>query len=146
MSPRWTWNGGSDDKESACSVEDPALIPGSWRSSGKVNGYLLQYSSLENSMDRVSWWATVHGSHRFRYECVTNTFTLSQSSKNRNVATWGFYVKKARVTHSSTLAWRILGTGEPGGLSSMGSHRVGQDWSDLAAAAAEAFMQWEVFQ
>ena len=39
------------------------------------------------------------------------------------------------VTHSSVLAWRIPGTGEPGGLPSMGSHRVGHDWSDLAAAA-----------
>ena len=38
--------------------------------------------------------------------------------------------------HSSILAWRIPGTGEPGGLLSMGSHRVGHDWSDLAAAAA----------
>ena len=41
------------------------------------------------------------------------------------------------ATHSSVLAWRILGIGEPGGLLSMGSHRVGNDWSDLAAAAAE---------
>ena len=41
------------------------------------------------------------------------------------------------ATHSSVLAWRIPGTGEPGGLPSMGSHRVGHDWSDLAAAAAE---------
>ena len=39
-------------------------------------------------------------------------------------------------THSTVLAWRIPGTGEPGGLLSMGSHRVGHDWSDLAAAAA----------
>ena len=39
---------------------------------------------------------------------------------------------------SSVLAWRIPGTGEPGGLPSMGSHRVGHDWSDLAAAAASA--------
>ena len=42
------------------------------------------------------------------------------------------------ATHSSVLAWRILGTAEPGGLPSMGSHRVGHDWSDLAAAAAAA--------
>ena len=41
--------------------------------------------------------------------------------------------------HSSVLAWRIPGMGEPGGLPSMGSHRVGHDWSDLAAAAAAAF-------
>ena len=40
------------------------------------------------------------------------------------------------ATHSSVLAWRIPGTAEPGGLPSMGSHRVGHDWSDLAAAAA----------
>ena len=40
------------------------------------------------------------------------------------------------TTHSSVLAWRIPGTGEPGGLPSMGSHRVGHDWSDLATAAA----------
>ena len=40
------------------------------------------------------------------------------------------------ATHSSVLAWRIPRTGEPGGLPSMGSHRVGDDWSDLAAAAA----------
>ena len=45
-------------------------------------------------------------------------------------------LEKDMATHSSVLAWRIPGTGEPGGLPSMGSHRVGHDWSDLAAAAA----------
>ena len=44
------------------------------------------------------------------------------------------------ATHSSVLAWRIPGTGEPGGLPSLGSHRVGHDWSDLAAAAAAAYI------
>ena len=44
-------------------------------------------------------------------------------------------LEKEMATHSSVLAWRILGTGAPGGLPSMGSHRVGHDWSDLAAAA-----------
>ena len=47
---------------------------------------------------------------------------------------WGW---TPAATHSSVLAWRIPGTGEPSGLPSMGSHRVGHDWSDLAAAAAE---------
>ena len=48
------------------------------------------------------------------------------------------------ATHSSVLAWRIPGMGEPGGLLSMGSHRVGHDWSDLAAAAATTyFKMWE---
>ena len=46
------------------------------------------------------------------------------------------------ATHSSVLAWRIPGTGEPGGLPSMGSHRVGHDLSDLAAAAAEYNPRW----
>ena len=48
------------------------------------------------------------------------------------------YMEKEMATHSSVLAWRIPGIGEPGGLPSMGSHRVGHDWSDLAAAAAAA--------
>ena len=45
-------------------------------------------------------------------------------------------IMKEMATHSSDLAWRVPGTGEPGGLPSMGSHRVGHDWNDLAAAAA----------
>ena len=45
-------------------------------------------------------------------------------------------LEKEMATHSSALAWRIPGTGEPGGLPSMGSHRVGHNWCDLAAAAA----------
>ena len=45
-------------------------------------------------------------------------------------------LEKEMATHSSVLAWRIPGTGEPGGLPSLGSPRVGHDWSDLAAAAA----------
>ena len=53
--------GGSDSKESACSVGDPGLIPGSGRSPQEGHGYLFQYSCLENSMDRGTWWATVHG-------------------------------------------------------------------------------------
>ena len=50
-------------------------------------------------------------------------------------------LEKEMATHSSVLAWRIPGTGEPGGLPSMGSHRVGHDWSDLAAAAAAYNLQ-----
>ena len=52
--------GGSDDKESACSVGHPSSIPGLGRSPGEQNGYPLQYTCLENSMDRGAWWATVH--------------------------------------------------------------------------------------
>ena len=52
--------GGSDAKESACNAGDPASIPGSGRSSGEENGYPLQYSCLENFIDRGAWQATVH--------------------------------------------------------------------------------------
>ena len=52
-------------------------------------------------------------------------------------------LEKEMATHSSVLAWRIPGTGEPGGLPSMGSHRVGHDWSDLAAAAAAVTYKWQ---
>ena len=53
--------GGSDGKESACKVGDPGSIPGSGRSPGEGNGSPLQYSCLEDPMDRGTWWATVHG-------------------------------------------------------------------------------------
>ena len=53
--------GGSDGEESACNAGDQGSIPGSGRSPGEGNGNALQYSCLENSMDRGAWRATVHG-------------------------------------------------------------------------------------
>ena len=53
--------GGSEVKASASNAGDPASIPGSGRSPGEGNGNPLQYSCLENPMDRGAWWATVHG-------------------------------------------------------------------------------------
>ena len=60
---------------------------------------------------------------------------------------WKDLLEKGLATHSSILAWRIPGTGEPGGLPAMGSHRVGHDWSDLAAATKTAQMvrQWSAY-
>ena len=55
------FRGGSDGKEYACNEGDPGLIPGSGRSPGEGNGSPLQYSCLENSMDRGAWRAIVHG-------------------------------------------------------------------------------------
>ena len=57
----WGSPGGSDSKESACNTGDLGLIPGSGRSPGERSGNPLQYSGLENPMDREAWWATVHG-------------------------------------------------------------------------------------
>ena len=56
-----TFPDGSDGKESACNVGNPGLIPGSGKFPGEGNGNPLQYSCLEDSMDREAWWATVHG-------------------------------------------------------------------------------------
>ena len=106
---------------------------------GEGNGTPLQYSCLENPMDGGAWQAAVHGVAKSRTRLSDFTFTFH------------FYaLEKEMATHSSVLAWRIPGTAEPGGLPSMGSHRVGHDWSDLAAAAADyihlftvSFIYWE---
>ena len=75
----------------------------------------LQYSCLENPMDGGAWWAAAHEVTESR---ILSDFTL----------TFHFHaLEKEMAAHSSVLAWRIPGTGEPGGLPSMGSHRVGHD-------------------
>ena len=78
--------GDSGSKESACYPGDLGLIPGSGRSPGKQNGYPLQYSCLENSMNRRAWLATVHGSQRVGHDRVTNscTFHVSRTMKHMN--------------------------------------------------------------
>ena len=58
-------------KESSCNAGDLGMIPGLGRSSGEGNGNLLQYSCLENPMDRGAWWATVHGAARVGHDLVT---------------------------------------------------------------------------
>ena len=78
-------------------------------------------------MGRGAWWAAVHGVTKSRTQLSDFTFTFHFRA-----------LEKEMAIHSSVLAWRILGTGEPGGLPSMGFHRVRHDWSDLAAAAAAA--------
>ena len=76
-------------------------------------------------MDGGAWKAAVHGVAEGRTRLSDFTFTFHFHA-----------LEKEMATHSSVLAWRIPGTGEPGGLPSMGSHRVRHNWSDLAAAAA----------
>ena len=86
------------------------------RLTGEGNGTPLQYSCLENPMDGGAWWATVHGVAKSRTLLSDFTFTFHFHA-----------LEKEMATHSSVIAWRIPGTGEPGGLPSMGSHRVGHD-------------------
>ena len=83
---------------------------------GEGNGNPLQYFCLANPVDGGAWWATVHGVARNWTRLSDFTFTFQFPALEREMA-----------THSSVLAWRIPGTGEPGGLQSMGSHRVGHD-------------------
>jgi len=104
------------------------------------NGTPLQYSCLENPMDREAWWAAVHGVPKSRTQLTVFTFTFHFHA-----------LEKEMATHSSILAWRLPGMGEPGELPSMGLHRVGHNWTNLAAAAActvcfmgaEGWMDWE---
>ena len=60
--------GGSEGKESACNAGDPGSVSGLGRSPGEGNGNRLQYSCLENSMDRGAWWGTVRGLQRVRHD------------------------------------------------------------------------------
>ena len=93
---------------------------------GEGNGTPLQYSCLENPMDGGAWWAAVH------------EVSKSRTRLSNFALTFHFHaLEKEMATHSSVLAWRIPGMGEPGRLPSVGSHRVRHDWNDLAAAAEE---------
>ena len=80
---------------------------------GEGNGTPLLYSCLEDPEDRGAWWAAVCGVAQSR----TRLKRLSMHAR----------IGEEMATHSSILAWRIPGTEEPGGLPSVGSHRVGHD-------------------
>ena len=91
-------------------------------------GTPLQRSCLENPMDGGDWWAAVHAVAR------------SQTRLSDFTSTFHFHaLEKEMATQSSVFAWRIPRMAEPGGLPSVGLHRVGHDWSDLAAVAAAVF-------
>ena len=85
-------------------------------SEGEDNGTPVQYSCLENSMDGGAWWAAAPGVAASRTRLSGFAFTFHFHA-----------LEKEMATHSSVLAWRIPGTGEPGRLPSMGSHRVRHD-------------------
>ena len=93
-----------------------------------------QYSCLENPMDGGAWWAAVHGVAKSLTRLSDFTFTFHFHA-----------LEKEMATHSSILAWRIPGMEEPGGLPSVGLHRVRPSWSDLAAAAGPPNWQVEDF-
>ena len=83
---------------------------------GEGSGTPLQCSCLENPMDRGAWWAPVRGVAKSQTQLSDLTFTFHFHA-----------LEKEMATHSSVLAWRIPGTGEPGGQPSLGSHRIRHD-------------------
>ena len=91
----------------------PCLVSPPSESPGEGDGTPLQYSCLENPMDGGAWWAAVHGVAKSQTRLSDFTFTFHFHA-----------LEKAMATRSSVLAWRIPGTGEPGGLPSMGSHSL----------------------
>ena len=135
---------------------DDGSVPGLERSPGEGNDNHSNILAILCSMDRGTWWAIAHGvakswtrlSTPLQYSCVENLIDrgawkaavhgVAKSRTRLSDFTFTFHfhaLEKEMATHSSILAWRIPGTGETGGLPSMGSHRVGHDWSDAAAAA-----------
>ena len=88
---------------------------------GEGNGNPLLHSRLENPMAGGAWWAAVRG------------VTKSRTRLSDFIFTFHFHALEKEMQPTRVLDWRIPGMGEPGGLPSMGSHRVRHDWSDLAA-------------
>ena len=117
-------NPGIEPRSPALQVDSLPTEP--WGKPKKTDKYgtPLQYSCLENPMDGGAWWAAVHGvaTSWTRLSNFTSTFHFDA-------------LEEEMAIHSSVVAWRIPGTGEPDGLLFVGSHRVAQDWSNLAAAA-----------
>ena len=137
-------------KNPSANAGDLGSIPGSGRSPGEGHGNPLQCSCLENLRDRGAWWAAVYGvaksqtrlkrlssssnidSYYFKLNmtfCIQNRMLILRPQLIKPVSQpFHFHaVEKEMATHSSVLAWRIPGTGDPGGLPSLWLHRVRHD-------------------
>ena len=108
---------GSDGKESACNAEDPGSIPGSGRSPGEWNGNPLQYSCLENSMDKEAWRATVHGIAENQTRLNDCHFTSRGLVKVRQVVSMCTSESLCPPSNprTSTSQWTLEGSCLPGG-------------------------------
>ena len=115
------WN--SNYSRPSCKPKEDKMQKGKW---GLIWLTLLPFSSFPRSSLQHS-----------AYVSLSKLIRMTAFHFVGNWGIWCFGLEINRATHSSVLAWRIPGVGEPGGLPSMGSHRIGHDWSDLAAAAAK---------
>ena len=158
--PRWP-NG----EESACqcrSCRRYRFHPLVWKIPWRRKWQPTSYSCLGNPMDKGAWWATVLRASKSWTRMSNWAQWIPRCSRRRRLvccSPWGrgeldmtqwlhFHfslscMEQEMTTQSSVLAWRIPGMGEPGGLPSLGSHRVGHDWSNLAAAAADRRWEWK---
>ena len=118
--------GGSDGKASAYSAGDPGSIRGSGRSPGEGNGNPLQYS----------WTSLVAQT----IKCLPTMWEIRVRSLGREDL-----LEKEMATHSSTLAWKIPWTEEPGRLQSMGSQKVGHDWATSPSFSSNTVQRHQFF-
>ena len=157
---KWNWHhlrddldfpGGSDGKESAWNAGDAGSNAGLGRCPGKGNGNPLQYSCLGNSMERGSWWATVHGVLKSQTWQVTNTMNSSLVAQLVKCLSamletqvqslgWDDPQEEGMATHSSIPTWRVLWTEESVRLQSIGLQKVGHDWSDFTCIHGETWV------
>ena len=116
---------------SPCLQSFPASgsFPKRWLFASGGQGIEISASVSVLPMNIQGWFPLGWTGYLYMYTCIYFTFILALLVS---------VLEKAMATHSTTLAWTIPGTVEPGGLLSMGSHKVGYDWSDLAAAAVNA--------
>ena len=115
-SPPSSWSAGFANK---VTISCPTCLSIYWSvmwQAGEGNGTPLQYSCLENPMDGGAWQTAVHGVSKSQTRLSDFTFTFHFHA-----------LEKEMTIHSSVLAWRIPGMGDPGGLLSVGSHRVEHD-------------------
>ena len=125
--------GGSDTKESACSAG--GLVSGSGRSPGERNGYPLQYSYPENSMDRGKELDITEQFSSFHHHLGASLVAQVVKNLPTMQETWVWSLvgedtlEKGMATHSSILAWKVPRTEEPCGLWFMGSQQVGHHWA-----------------
>ena len=128
-------------------------------SSDSLGGKMDILQHLWQFMKKINIWVLVASqwqptpvllpgkSHGWRSLVGCSPWGRWESDTTKWLPTFTFHfhaLEKEMATHSSDLAWRIPGTGEPGRLLSMGSHRVRHDWSDLAAAVASRILPWHI--
>ena len=134
----WGFPGGSEGKESACNVGDPALVPGLGRSPGEGNGNPLQYSCLENSMDGGACWAMVHG--------VTELCNLGRAYQYKPVSGVCLWVKWRQLGMEIEQVWegrRFRGWCGRVSEESLSSFIARTEWLSISERHVHTWVGWK---